>query len=245
MREILVLTATAFEQADLAAYLREPVEQVVAGRSWQRGLSSRGMVRLVETGMGAVNTAHALTCALQAFRPALVLQVGVGGAYLEAGLTIGDVAVASEEIYGDVGVRTREGWQSAEGIGIPLLRREKPYFNHFPLNSELVERARARLAAGGWCQGGPAVRVGPFVTVQECSGTTALGQEREARFRALCENMEGAPAAHLCQLYGVPFLELRSISNQVEDRQVEKWDLPLAAARAQQAGIHLLDTLDL
>ena len=52
--------------------------------------------------------------------------------------------------------------------------------------------------------------------------------------------MEGAAAAHLCRLYGVPFLELRGISNQVEDRQVEQWNLPLASARAQRAGLHLL-----
>ena len=52
--------------------------------------------------------------------------------------------------------------------------------------------------------------------------------------------MEGAAAAHLCRLYGVSFLEIRSISNQVEDRQIEQWDLPLASARAQQAGLHLL-----
>ncbi len=241
MHEILLLTATAFEQRDLAARMQETVHQVVAGKNWRKGRVGGVVAQLVETGMGAVNTAHALTCVLQALRPSLVLQVGVGGAYLDTGLGIGDVVVASEEIYGDVGVRTRGGWQSAECIGIPLLEQEKPYFNRFPLDREQVARTRDLLAAGAWAGAAPQVRVGPFVTVQECSGLADLGQERTGRFQALCENMEGAAAAHLCRLYGVPFLEIRGISNLVEDRRTEKWDLSLACQRAQQAGLHVLN----
>ena len=57
--------------------------------------------------------------------------------------------------------------------------------------------------------------------------------------------MEGAAAAHLCMLYGVPFLELRGISNRVEDRRRETWDLDLAANRAQQAAGSLVENLNL
>ncbi len=78
------------------------------------------------------------------------------------------------------------------------------------------------------------------MTVQECSGTLALGGERARRFSAVCENMEGAAAAHVCLLYGVRFIELRGISNRVEDRRTEDWDLPLAAAKSQAACLELL-----
>jgi futalosine hydrolase len=52
--------------------------------------------------------------------------------------------------------------------------------------------------------------------------------------------MEGAAAAHVSRLYEVPFLEIRGISNLVEDRRTEDWDLPLAATNAQRAGMELL-----
>ena len=240
MPKILLLTATAFEQRRLLAQMQETVHQVVSGKTWHRGFLGRAEVQVVETGIGAVNTAHALTCVLESVRPALVLQVGVGGGYPGAGLEIGALVLASSESYGDVGVRTRNGWQSAELIGIPLLQQDEDYFNHFSLDEALVSRARDLLLPAAWDGEPPRVQVGPFVTVQECSGLAALGREREAHFGALCENMEGAAAAHLCRLYGVPFLELRGISNQVEDRQVEQWNLPLASARAQRAGLHLL-----
>ena len=239
MGEILILTATGPEQRDLARRLENAVVQEVAGKKWRTGQLAGSEVGLVETGIGAVNTAHALTCVLQARRPDVVLQMGVGGAYPGAGLALGDLALASAEIYGDLGVRTGDGWYSAEFIGIPVVERGRAYFNSFPVDRKLMERAREVLQ-GGWSEPAPALRVGPFVTVQECSGLAEMGQERGERFDAVCENMEGAAAAHVCLLYGVSFVELRSISNQVEDRRTDKWDLPLALARAQEAVLRLL-----
>jgi futalosine hydrolase len=235
MTDILVLTATAFEQNDIKGQLSETVEQVVSTRAWCTGFFAGSTVRLVETGIGAVNTTQALTCVLEFQRPQLVLQLGVGGAYVGAGLAIGDLAMASAEVYGDIGVRTVEGWKPATTIGIPLLSQGTDYFNHFPVDSEIVDRAEKILRTGA-----RRITTGPFVTVQECSGTATLGAERRDRFEAICENMEGAPAAHVSRLYGVPFLELRGISNLVEDRRTEDWDLPLAAANAQEAGMELL-----
>ncbi|MBT4501713.1 MAG: futalosine hydrolase [Gemmatimonadetes bacterium] len=246
MKEILLLAATEFEQAEIVARMERVVEQRVVGRRWLDGEVGGRPVRVVETGIGGVNTAHALTCVLQARRPALVLQIGVGGAYPEGGLRVGDVGLASEENYGDLGVRTPEGWQSAELIGIPVLERgESRYFNSFPLEREWVEAGGAVLAGADWDGDDVGVKIGSFVTVQECSGADALGVERGRRFAAICENMEGAAVAHLCLSYGLPFLEVRGISNLVEDRRREAWNLPLAAARAQLAGLMLLSELEL
>lgn len=241
--EVLLLSATAFEQDFLAARLDEKVEQQVAGRPWRRGRLAGREVLLVQGGIGAVNTAHALTCVLQLHQPALVLQAGIGGAYPAAGLGVGDLALASEENYGDLGVRTPAGWQSAELIGIPILQQQESFFNRFPLDPEQVARAEQTLLKNTWEDGAPALRSGPFVTVQECSGLSSLGEERRARFSGLCENMEGAAAAHLCRLYQVPFLEVRGISNLVEDRRREGWDLPLASRRAQEAALALVKEL--
>ena len=231
MEEILVLSATAFEQEALREKIERGVRREVAGREWIRGEIAGREVLLVATGLGAVNTAHALTCVLQAQRPVWVLQVGIGGAYPEGGLRIGDLALASEECYGDLGVRTEQGWQGAELIGIPVLEQGERYFNRFSLDGEWVQRA-ARIL--------PEAKVGTFVTVQECSGTDALGLERGRRFGGVCENMEGAAVAHLCALYGVPFVEVRAMSNIVEARDRDTWDLPLALDRAQAAALRLL-----
>jgi len=239
MTDVLVLTATDFEQSGIMGRLDSTLEQTVSGRRWTTGLLADRRLWLVEAGLGAVNTASALTAALEFERPQLVLQVGVGGAYPGSGLGVGDAALATEEIYGDVGVHTIDGWLPATEIGIPLLRQNGEYYNRFPLDPALVEWAR-RAVVG---RGRPCI-AGPFVTAQECSGTGALGGERAVRFGAVCENMEGAAAAHICRLYGVSFVEMRCMSNQVENRCRDEWDLAGAAAGAQAAGLDIVANLE-
>ena len=240
MTNTILMTATSAEQTLLAGEI-DGVRHRVGGRPWHSGRLRGRDVHLIEGGMGAVNTAQALTCALQADLPDLVLQVGVGGGYPHTSLRIGDVALASEEVYGDLGVRTGAGWQPCELIGIPVWRDGKgEIFNRFELDAELVSHARAAVAAEA-----EEPAVGAFVTVQECSGSAELGRERGLRFEALCENMEGAAAAHVCAIYGVPFLEIRGISNRVEDRDIGSWDIPLAATAAQSAALLVLEKLEL
>ena len=47
--------------------------------------------------------------------------------------------------------------------------------------------------------------------------------------------MEGAALAHVAAIYGVPLLELRAVSNLVEDRDLSRWRIREAADTAQDA----------
>ncbi|HCL26989.1 MAG TPA: futalosine hydrolase [Candidatus Latescibacteria bacterium] len=235
---VLLLTATPLEQNRLVAELSEPVHASVNGRSIHHGLCAGRQIDLVETGIGAVNTAHALTRTLEAKHPEFVLQVGVAGAYGGSGLQVGDLAVAAEEVYGDLGVITPAGWRAADEIGIPVVHvGGRDLFNRFPTDVEMGRRAVDLLRVADRTR----VEYGPFITVQACSGSATTGAQREAIISgALCESMEGAAAAHVCALYDVPFVEIRAISNAVEDRDLSRWDLPLASHRAQEAALCLL-----
>ena len=122
--DILVLTATAFEQATLRRSISHPTTRTFARRARTEGKLGTRRVVLIETGIGAVNTAQALTAALEAGRPDFVLQVGVGGAYADSRLNVGDLAVATEENDGELGFLAPDGWHPADHIGIPVLSHE-------------------------------------------------------------------------------------------------------------------------
>ena len=243
--DILVLTATALEQETLRSRIRNPATRTFAHRARAEGRLGNRRVALIETGIGAVNTAQALTAALESGRPQFVLQIGVGGAYAGAQLNVGDIALATEENDGELGILAPGGWLPADTIGIPVLEKHRNLYNTFPLDTALARRATALILDAAWPCGTPAVRSGPFVTVQQCSGLAARGDELAARYNAICENMEGAAAAQLCTLYEVPFVELRGISNLVEDRNTGAWNLSLASRNAQQAARVLIEDLDL
>jgi futalosine hydrolase len=53
--------------------------------------------------------------------------------------------------------------------------------------------------------------------------------------------MEGVAAAQVAELHHVPWLEVRGISNIVEDRDPGKWDIPKAATAIQTAIVRLLE----
>jgi futalosine hydrolase len=196
--------------------------------------------QVVVTGIGAVNTARALTSHLVSSpKPSLVIQTGVAGAFVPAEIPVGSVVLADTEIYGDMGVLTTAGWQPLEAIGIPLVPASDGLparFNYFPLDPKLVARA-AEIG------GAHIARTGPFLTLSMVTGVRALGDELHERFGALCESMEGAAAAQICALYDVPFLEVRGISNLVEDRDREKWKLGEAAEAAQKVVLNLAERL--
>ena len=224
---VTVLAATAGE-----------VDRLRSEWAIRRPAAPGDSVDLVLSGIGPVNTAHALTRRLMTRpRPSLVIQTGIAGAYVGAELAVGAVALANEEVYGDLGVLTLDGWRPAEEIGIPLVEpmEDRPArYNAFPLNPGLVA------AADALC-GGLVARTGRFLTLSQVTGVRAHGDALHARFRALCESMEGAAAAHVCALYGLPFLEVRGISNLVEDRDRSSWRLTDAAEAAQAVARRLVE----
>ena len=61
---------------------------------------------------------------------------------------------------------------------------------------------------------------------------------------AVVESMEGAPLHYVCLQAGIPFLQLRSVSNAVGVRDKTKWDIPLAIARLNKELIALLEKLE-
>ncbi len=207
------------------------IEGTLGGRS----------VLLCVSGMGKVNAAHTATLLLTRFKPEVLLVFGIGGAYPSSGARIGDVALAKEEIAGDEGVLTQDGFKDTEYIGIPLLKTASSVlYSTYPASEPLIKRSLKSLLARQDASRG-AIHVGSFVTLSTCTGTAARARELEERHHGLCENMEGAAAAQVAELHGIPWIEVRGISNLVEDRDLRKWDIPRAAEAAQQAVLHIVE----
>lgn len=197
------------------------------------------------SGMGKTNAAHAATVLIREYSPSLMINFGIGGAYPSSELAVGDIMVAETEIYGDEGVLDKEGFHGTDYIGIPFLNRgRKKYFNEFDLDRGLAEAATgsARDAFRGIADT-PKVWSGRFVTVSTCTGTRKRAVELRKMWRAICENMEGAAIAHICELHGVPMIEIRGVSNLVGDRDTSAWDVKLASRNCCEAVMQLLKTL--
>jgi len=229
MNTIAITAATAKEISSLVRLTGATECPLHGSRATYEGKCGRQRIVLAITGMGKVNTASALTTLLGRYSPDLLINTGCAGAYGGSSLAVGDLAIATAEIYGDEGVLTPFGWEPLDCIGIPLLRVQgKNYFNELPIPPYFVEKA-VRFADAQAIS----LRRGKFITVSTCSGTMARGDELATRFDAICENMEGAASAHVALMNGVEFLEIRGISNIVEDRELSHWDIARACENVQ------------
>ncbi len=190
-------------------------------------------------GMGKVNAGHAATLLLTRYGAQALFIFGIGGAYPSSGARIGDIVLAKEEIAGDEGVLTASGFEDTRSIGIPLLKTASTViYNTYTAPEGLLTPSLQLLTSlTDQCR----VHVGSFVTLSTCTGTARRANELEARYHGLCENMEGAAAAQVAELHGVPWLEVRGISNIVQDRDLATWDIPKAAAAAQNALLRIME----
>lgn len=192
------------------------------------------------SGIGKTNAAHAATLMQHYFSLSHIINFGIGGAYPGSGLSVGDIAVAEKEVYGDEGIAGTGGTEDLKALGIPLLKKGgKKYFNEFPFRSSQVSRTRKLAEVIGKDSGFQALS-GPFVTVSACTGTMKKAVLDRKRFGAVCENMEGAAIAHICMIYGTPLIEVRGISNIVEDRDRRKWNIELASVNCQQVVMEMI-----
>jgi futalosine hydrolase len=165
---------------------------------------------VVVGGPGAAAAAAAASRALSAAVYDLVLCAGIGGGF--APLAPGQLAIASALVFADLGAETPDGFVPASELGFGATDR---YDVPAKLAVELADRTGGHL--------------GTVLTVATVTGTAATTAALSRRFPdAVAEGMEGAGVAAAATLHGVPFGEIRAVSNVVGPRDREAWEIPRA-----------------
>jgi futalosine hydrolase len=205
----LLLIPTPREYAAVARGVGAPPE----APPWEVAVTGR--FALTMSGIGKANAAAAAATALAGLqRPRALLCLGVAGALPGSPAGLRDVILASESRFLDEGVETGGGFLSCEDLGFPI----GP-----PAGSAPADAAISSIL-------GPlADHQGPVATVSTCAGTDELARRR-AEF-AIAEAMEGAAAGLVAWRLGLPFAEIRAVSNTTGARSRQIWDLEGALDR--------------
>jgi futalosine hydrolase len=182
---------------------------------------------LAHLGVAKVNTAAGLALALHTLAPERVIQFGIGGAFAGSGLALQEVAVATQETHLDTGVGLGDGWHDMAALGFPLVGR---FYNTFPTDPTLT---RTLMAVTG-------ARPCAFGTSETVTGNAVQAEALSERFGVAVESMEGAAAAQVCTALGVPFAELRAVSNTVGERDKGRWALRGAVDAVNGAALRYL-----
>ena len=240
MKPIVIIAAVSQETELLEKALEHSGRVKSGGYEYIEGTIGNLRVVVCAGGVGKINAAAATAVMIDRYQPQLVVNTGCAGAYIGSGLSIGSLVVASEEVLADDGVVILDGWKDLRYMNLPSVEQgDVCCHNLLPLSRHASEKAM-QLAD----YYGVLLMRGRFATVSTCSGTSQQGAELSGRWNALVENMEGAAVAQVCLRCGVDCLEIRGISNQVEERDLKKWDIPQAVEVAQRFVLKYLEEMD-
>ncbi|MEU4622514.1 futalosine hydrolase [Actinoplanes sp. NPDC023801] len=148
-----------------------------------------------------------------------VLSVGIAGGFPDRA-PVGSLVVATRSIAADLGAESPGGFLPIEELGFGSSVVET--------DPRLVKALRAAL---------PEAVCGDVLTLATVTGTAGTAARLAARFpAAVAEAMEGHGVAVAAAGAGVPFAELRAISNPVGPRDRAAWRLGDAFAALRAAG---------
>jgi len=213
--EILLAAATTFEIQPTIDYLNRNDPTV--------------SVTPLITGVGSLAASYALARQIGSSRPAMVIQAGIAGCLTDK--KAGEVVVVGEELLADLGV-----WEDQRFKSLFEMKLADP--DGFPFTGGRLVNPHASLLA---LTGLEPVR---GMTVNEITTDSERIRWHQQNTFAVVESMEGGSLHYVCLQTGVPFLQLRAVSNAVGVRDKTKWNIPLAIARLNEELIVLLEKLE-
>ena len=209
-----------------------------AFKAYEAKLGARNIsVDFMLTGIGTTSTCYRLTKkimeAANAKKPySLVINIGIAGSYAfrdsdnsPAPFPMGSVAIIEKEYFGDLGFETIFGFQTLfqyDILDADVFPFKGGALHRKPLNSQMEEFLGQYNKAIG-------------VTVQTVTGNPERTVELRKQFSPHIESMEGAAVYYVCLLEDIPCFELRTVSNEVGERDRNKWNTPLALESLKSA----------
>ena len=193
--QILLCAATVFEIEQTISYIKE------------KKLEKN--VNVLISGVGMMATTYALTKELFTNEYDLVLQAGIAGT-VDKEIELGKCVVIENEYIGDLGVNENGQFKTIFDLGFEK-KDQLPWTNGALKNpsSEMLSLAALPIING--------------VTVDEISTSDAKINYFQNELNASIETMEGAALHYVCIMQKLPFLQLRSISNLIGERDKTKW----------------------
>jgi futalosine hydrolase len=159
------------------------------------------------TGVGMVATAFALGSLFSAKSFDLAINAGIAGSF-DPALMPGDLCRVSEDLHAEFGAEDGNDFLKAETIGLGTSCFSAAPLSGFKVYDQLKEVKSA--------------------TVNKVHGNEESITEFVNRFHPQIETMEGAAFFYACEKAGVPGIQIRSISNIVERRNKNNWQIGLA-----------------
>jgi futalosine hydrolase len=205
---LLYVTATEAE----ATAIRDAAKQPAGNNVFAFG---RFDISLLVTGIGVMPAAWNLSRWLSYNgKPDLAINGGIAGSF-RSDIANGSVVIPISDCFADYGIEDNDRFMTLAEAG--LIDPDEFPFNDgiIPADSTCLERF-------------PGIRQVRAITSGTASGSPATIRRLIEKYNPEIETMEGASFFYICKRESIPFFALRGISNFIEPRKRENWNIGLA-----------------
>ncbi|MBL7748943.1 MAG: futalosine hydrolase, partial [Chitinophagaceae bacterium] len=195
----LVVAATVIEITPFLEHLRDK-------NTIPTGIETDVLI----TGIGLTATTYALTKQLTIKRPDLVIQAGVGGCF-DTTIPLGSVLAIKKEAIADQSVIELDKLKTLFDLKL-VPQNQYPFSKGWLVNkSEVLKKVKLKKVTG--------------VSVNEITTSKQKVKFYKETFDPTVESMEGAALHYVCSMENIPFVQLRSVSNYIAERNKKNWNM--------------------
>ena len=198
-KNILIVSATAKE---ISPFLNEYKKNPLL-------LNSR--LDILVSGIGLTATTYHLSKQFQLKKYDLVIQAGVAGSY-DTTINLGDSLIVKQDTIADQSVVEMQKLKTLFDLKL-VPHNQYPYKKGWLLNPDkkIFKDAGLKAVKG--------------ISVNEISTSKQMIKFYRDTFNPVTESMEGAALHYVCLMEKIPFLQIRSISNYIGERNKKKWNM--------------------
>jgi futalosine hydrolase len=214
---ILIVAATEAEIPDFKSEIANPEVEI----------------KTLVTGVGIAATAYALTKEVCTSKYDLAINVGLAGSFRDE-IKTGEAVTVISDTFSDLGAEDGENFLSVFDLGLQGKDRFPFWNGKLKCNSNIEKYKSLEMLKSVTAN-----------TVNKVHGSENSIRETMEAFPADIESMEGAAFFYVCLMEKIPCLQLRAISNRVEKRNKEAWNIPLALKSLQTTLQQLISELSM
>jgi futalosine hydrolase len=180
------------------------------------------------TGVGVPSAIYQLQKRVHQMDYDLIIQAGIAGSF-NGEIVLGQTFLIKQDCFADIGIEEK-------GNYTPIFKTELLDKNEFPFVNGWLINTHEYLKKSDL----PAAKA---ITVNKLSDSELQKQQYITAFDADIESMEGAALHYVCLQENIPFLQIRSVSNYVGERDKTKWKLKEAIENLNTELITLINGL--
>ena len=195
-KKILVVAATAKE-------INPFIELTRTG-----GLTN---VDILISGIGLTASTYHLNKQLAVKKYDFVIQAGVAGSF-DLNIRLGSVVAIKQDTIADQSVVELEKLKTLFDLKL-VPQDQYPYKTGWLINpnKDILKKTKLKIVKG--------------ISVNQISTSKQMIKFYRDVFDPVTESMEGAALHYVCLMENIPFLQIRSISNYIGERNKKKWDM--------------------